>query len=209
MGYEAQVAGVGDNATGKHVKNTMVRWLKSRSIVEAAKRRQEVVERLNAMNIRLRFVNAGGTGSLDSSRKEAWVTEITAGSGFYAPGLFDHYASFRYKPAAYAVEVVRIPKAGIVTCMGGDTRRREQRIRISWRSPICLKDWSCSRWRAPARCKRQRACPLMSSSTWGSGILSSCEGRGAVRTVQGAVCSVARPYRGRICHLPWNGECFL
>lgn len=120
MGYEAQVAGVGDHAAGKYVKNTMVRWLKSRSIIEVAKRRQEVVERLNAMGIRLRFVNAGGTGSLDSSRKEAWVTEITAGSGFYAPGLFDHYASFRYKPAAaYAIEVVRIPKAGIVTCMGG------------------------------------------------------------------------------------------
>lgn len=120
MGYEAQVAGVGDNAAGKHMKNTMVRWLKSRSIVEAAKRRKEAVERLAAMDIRLRFVNAGGTGSLDSSREETWVTEITAGSGFYAPGLFDHYASFRYKPAAaYAVEVVRIPKAGIVTCMGG------------------------------------------------------------------------------------------
>ncbi|WP_456288745.1 amino acid deaminase/aldolase [Paenibacillus sp. AK002] len=120
MGYEAQVAGVGDNAAKKRMKNTMVRWLKKRSIVEAAKRRKEAVERLAAMDLRLRFVNAGGTGSLDSSREEAWVTEITAGSGFYAPGLFDHYASFRYKPAAaYAVEVVRIPKAGIVTCMGG------------------------------------------------------------------------------------------
>lgn len=120
MGYEAQVAGVGDQAAGKYLKNTMVRWLKSRSIVEAAKRRKEVVERLHAMDIRLRFVNAGGTGSMDSSRKEARVTEITVGSGFYAPGLFDHYASFRYKPAAaYAVEVVRIPKPGIVTCMGG------------------------------------------------------------------------------------------
>ncbi|MHA2856363.1 amino acid deaminase/aldolase [Paenibacillus lautus] len=120
MGYEAQVAGVGDNAAKKRMKNTMVRWLKNRSIVEAAKRRKEAVERLAAMDLRLRFVNAGGTGSLDSSREEAWVTEITAGSGFYAPGLFDHYASFRYKPAAaYAVEVVRIPKAGIVTCMGG------------------------------------------------------------------------------------------
>lgn len=120
MGYEAQVAGVGDNAAGKYLKNKTVRWLKRRSIVEAAKRRKEVVERLMAMDLRLRFVNAGGTGSMESSREEAWVTEITAGSGFYAPGLFDHYASFRYQPAAaYAVEVVRFPKAGIVTCMGG------------------------------------------------------------------------------------------
>lgn len=120
MGYEAQVAGVGDKTAGKYLKNKTVRWLKSRSIVEAAKRRKEAVERLMAMDLRLRFVNAGGTGSMESSREEAWVTEITAGSGFYAPGLFDHYASFRYQPAAaYAVEVVRFPKAGIVTCMGG------------------------------------------------------------------------------------------
>lgn len=120
MGYEAQVAGVGDNAAGKYLKNQTVRWLKKRSIVEAARRRKEVVERLAAMDIRPRFVNAGGTGSMESSREEAWVTEITAGSGFYAPGLFDHYASFRYKPAAaYAVEVVRIPKTGIATCLGG------------------------------------------------------------------------------------------
>ncbi len=120
MGYEAQVAGVGDNAAGKWLKNQAVQFLKKRSIVEAAKRRQEVVEQLALMKVALRFVNAGGTGSMESSRQEAWVTEITAGSGFYAPGLFDHYASFRYKPAAaYAVEVVRIPKPGLVTCMGG------------------------------------------------------------------------------------------
>lgn len=120
MGYEAQVAGVGDNVPGKRLKNTMVKWLKKRSIAEAAKRRKEAIDGISAMGISLRFVNAGGTGSMDSSREESCVTEITAGSGFFAPGLFDLYASFRYKPAAgYAVEVVRRPKADIVTCMGG------------------------------------------------------------------------------------------
>lgn len=120
MGYEAQIAGVGDNVPGKYLKNKIVQVLKKRSIIEAAKRRQEVVEGLQAMNVQLRFVNAGGTGSMDSSREEACVTEITAGSGFYAPGLFDNYSSFRYQPAVgYAVEVVRRPKPDVVTCLGG------------------------------------------------------------------------------------------
>ncbi|WP_308637512.1 amino acid deaminase/aldolase [Paenibacillus silvisoli] len=120
MGYEAQIAGVGDNMPGKMLKNRVVRWLKKRSVSEVAERRREVVEGLLELGAELRFVNAGGTGSLDSSRQERWVTEITAGSGFYAPGLFDHYASFRYEPAAaYAVEVVRRPRPDIVTCMGG------------------------------------------------------------------------------------------
>jgi len=66
------------------------------------------------------LVNAGGTGSLASAREEEVVTELTAGSGFYSPGLFDDYRGFRYAPAAgFAVEVVRRPRADIVTCMGG------------------------------------------------------------------------------------------
>lgn len=120
MGYEAQVAGVGDKVPGQAFKNSIIRVLKKRSIAEAARRRQEVVDGLTEMGVKLRFVNAGGTGSMDSSREEAVVTEITAGSGFYSPGLFDNYASFRFKPAVgYAVEVVRRPKPGVVTCLGG------------------------------------------------------------------------------------------
>ncbi|NQX64034.1 amino acid deaminase/aldolase [Paenibacillus qinlingensis] len=120
MGYEAQIAGVGDNVPGQAVKNVLIRRLKKSSIRKAAQWREKVVRELEAMGATLRFVNAGGTGSMDSSRAEASVTEITAGSGFYSPGLFDNYKSFRYKPAAgYAVEVVRRPQPNIVTCMGG------------------------------------------------------------------------------------------
>jgi D-serine deaminase-like pyridoxal phosphate-dependent protein len=120
MGYEAQIAGVGDNVPGQAAKNALIRRLKKSSIRKAAQWREEVVRGLEAMGAQLRFVNAGGTGSMDSSRAEALVTEITAGSGFYSPGLFDNYKSFHYKPAAgYAVEVVRRPQPNIVTCMGG------------------------------------------------------------------------------------------
>jgi D-serine deaminase-like pyridoxal phosphate-dependent protein len=120
MGYEAQIAGVGDNVPGQAAKNALIRRLKKSSIRKAAEWREEVVRGLEAMGAKLRFVNAGGTGSMDSSRAEASVTEITAGSGFYSPGLFDNYKSFHYKPAVgYAIEVVRRPQANIVTCMGG------------------------------------------------------------------------------------------
>jgi D-serine deaminase-like pyridoxal phosphate-dependent protein len=48
------------------------------------------------------------------------VTEITVGSGFYAPALFDNYRDFRYQPAAgYAIEIVRRPHPHIYTCLGG------------------------------------------------------------------------------------------
>lgn len=120
MGYEAQIAGVGDNVPGAALKNGLIRLLKKRSIREVAARRKAVVENLRSMGAAPGLVNAGGTGSLASSREEEVVTELTAGSGFYSPGLFDDYRGFRYAPAAgFAVEVVRRPRADIVTCMGG------------------------------------------------------------------------------------------
>lgn len=121
MGYEAQIAGVGDRVPGQSAKNAIVRFLKKRSIRDVAARRAEVVAGIRELGLPpLRFVNAGGTGSLASSREEEAVTELTAGSGFYSPLLFDNYGGFRYQPAAgFAAEIVRRPRADIVTCMGG------------------------------------------------------------------------------------------
>jgi D-serine deaminase-like pyridoxal phosphate-dependent protein len=65
-------------------------------------------------------VNGGGTGSLATTRLEPVVTEITVGSAFYSPALFDAYRDFRYLPAAgFAVEIVRRPAPTIYTCLGG------------------------------------------------------------------------------------------
>ncbi len=120
MGYESQVAGVVDNAPANAVKNRIVRALKRRSIPQVAKRRAEIVNEIQARGIELRFVNGGGTGSLASTREEQVVTEITVGSGFYSPVLFDYYQGFRYQPAAgYAIEIVRKPSKGRYTCLGG------------------------------------------------------------------------------------------
>ena len=120
MGYEAQIAGLGDNYPGQSAKNFMVKALKSSSIKAVAKRRKEVVEGLNGMGAQLELVNGGGTGSLESTREEEVVTELTVGSGFYASALFDNYSGFKHLPSAgYAIEVVRKPKPGIYTCHGG------------------------------------------------------------------------------------------
>lgn len=120
MGYEAQIAGLGDNVPGKGAMNAVIRFLKGRSIKEIAKRRTETVQALKATGADMPLVNGGGTGSLEWTKLESEVTEVTVGSGFYASGLFDNYSNFKHLPsAAYAVEIVRKPKPDLYTCHGG------------------------------------------------------------------------------------------
>ncbi|CAF3361564.1 unnamed protein product, partial [Rotaria sp. Silwood2] len=120
MGYEAQVAGLGENNPANGFKNYIIPFLKKKSITDYSKRRQEIVDYIKSKNHPLEIVNAGGTGSIESSKKEDWVTEITVGSGFYSPALFDYYNDFKHQPAAgFAVQIVRQPKPGFFTCLGG------------------------------------------------------------------------------------------
>lgn len=57
---------------------------------------------------------------METTVQEDVVTEVTVGSGFYSPTLFDHYTRFRHEPAAgFAIEVVRRPAPEIYTCQGG------------------------------------------------------------------------------------------
>jgi D-serine deaminase-like pyridoxal phosphate-dependent protein len=112
MFYDAQVAGLPD--AGPHV-----RLLKRRSVGELRERRRAVVEALRA-EVDLRFVNAGGTGSLHLFEGDPLLTELAAGSGLYGPTLFDGYDDFRPRPAmAFALPVVRRPASGYVTAYGG------------------------------------------------------------------------------------------
>ncbi len=120
MGYEAQIAGVQDAPPASFLKNQLVRTLKQRSIRELAARRGAVVHALREAGCGLRFVNGGGTGSIESTIAEKVVTEVTVGSGFYSPALFDHYTQFRHEPAAaFAIEIVRQPAPTTYTCQGG------------------------------------------------------------------------------------------
>ena len=120
MGYEGQIAGLNDAVPGQPVRNRIIRTLKARSIRDVHRRRGAIVAALTAAGHRLRFVNGGGTGSFESTARDPSVTELAAGSGFYLPGLFDHYAVDLGEPAAgFALPVTRRPAPGIVTCAGG------------------------------------------------------------------------------------------
>ncbi len=117
MAYEGQIAGVGnrrDSAMGL-VMSALQPW----SARELAQRRGEIVAAVRGI-ADLEFVNGGGTGSLESSAADSSLTELAAGSGLYSPGLFDGYAHFRHRPAAFAaLPVVRIPGPGWVTVFQG------------------------------------------------------------------------------------------
>lgn len=119
MGYEAQIAGLGNAPIGKPVMGFILRLLQFMSTAELQERRAAAVSAVGAI-ADLEFVNGGGTGSLESTSSDASVTEIAAGSGLFAPTLFDNYAHFRHAPAAFfALAVVRRPTPTIATLMGG------------------------------------------------------------------------------------------
>ena len=119
MAYEGQIAGVGDAPPGRPLYGRVLRAVQRRSALELAGRRAAVVRAVRAV-ADLRFVNGGGTGSLHTTGREKAVTELAAGSGLYHPRLFDHYRSFRGRPAAlFALPVVRRPAPGVATALGG------------------------------------------------------------------------------------------
>jgi D-serine deaminase-like pyridoxal phosphate-dependent protein len=125
MAYESQIAGLGDAPPGRRLRATAIRALQRRSAKELAVRRANVVEAVQellraASAEPLRFVNGGGTGSLELTSAEPTVTEIAAGSGLYGPTLFDAYSAFQPQPAAlFALPVVRKPSASVATVLGG------------------------------------------------------------------------------------------
>lgn len=120
MGYEAAIAGMGDQYPGKAAQNMVVKLIKNHATKAVAKRREDTVKALQADGAEFVFVNGGGTGSLEWTTDESVVTEATVGSGFYSSGLFDNYSNFYHYPSvAYAVEIVRHPRADIWTCHGG------------------------------------------------------------------------------------------
>ena len=119
MGYEGQIAGVGDDPAGQPLRALAIRFMQKRSAAELALRRAAVVRAVRAV-ADLEFVNGGGTGSAAGTSAEAAVTEIGAGSGLYHPALFDGFRSFTGRPAAlYALPVVRRPGPGVVTALCG------------------------------------------------------------------------------------------
>jgi D-serine deaminase-like pyridoxal phosphate-dependent protein len=119
MAYEAQIAGVGDAPPGKPLMGRAIRAMQRLSARELARRRARAVRAVREV-APLEFVNGGGTGSVERTVAESAVTEVAAGSGLYAPGLFSSYTAFTPRPAAlFALPVVRRPGPGVVTALGG------------------------------------------------------------------------------------------
>lgn len=117
MAYEGQIAGVTDAARTPY--GAAVRAMKRFSRPDVAARRAAAVAAVQEL-APLEFVNAGGTGSLESSASEDAVTEVAAGSGLLGPGLFDGYRDFRPEPALLlGASVVRRPAPGVATVLGG------------------------------------------------------------------------------------------
>ena len=117
LSYEGQVAGTANKGEG--IRPRAVRALQRRSMRELATRRPEIIAAVQEVTD-LEFVNGGGTGSLEISAAEGSLTELGAGSGVFAPALFDHYQNFQHEPAAFfARPVVRRPGEQWVTVAGG------------------------------------------------------------------------------------------
>ena len=164
MFYDAQIAGLPDSSPA-------VRQVKARSHRELLTRRAEIVAAARAL-ADLDFVNGGGTGSLHVTGLDPSLTELAAGSGLYAPTLFDGYDGLALEPAAFfGTPVVRRPAAGIVTAYGGGyiasgppgwSRVPDARSRSRGSS-------SCAR-RAPARCRPRSRAPLPTTLSLGDRI---------------------------------------
>ena len=114
MFYEAQVAGVPDNVRGIGV----VKRLSMRRLVAIRGEVAATIARLTGETPEI--INSWGTGSVAESAAAPAVTEVTAGSGLYVPGLFDNYRTFTPRPSLFfALPAVRTPARGLTTFLYG------------------------------------------------------------------------------------------
>jgi D-serine deaminase-like pyridoxal phosphate-dependent protein len=118
MGYEGHVAGVGDRPPNP-LLGAGLRAMQRAAVAQLAERRAAVVAAVREV-APVPLVNGGGSGSLETTAAEPAVTEVTAGSGLFAPSLFDRYRAFRPRPAAFfCLPVVRRPDDRTATVLGG------------------------------------------------------------------------------------------
>ena len=113
MGYEAQIAGVSDQFG---LLTPLIKILKNLSKKKILSFRAEAKSIIGD----LEFFNGGGTGSLFFTNEDDSIDELTIGSGFYCPTLFDGYDDLNLSPAIFfSLPVTRHPEDNIITCLGG------------------------------------------------------------------------------------------
>ncbi len=120
MGYEAQIAGMGEKNPFSPMLNPAKWFIKYMSVRDVYKKRQVIHEYLKEENFKIDFYNGGGSGSQLSTAEEPWITEVTVGSGFLQSHLFDYYKDNKSVPAfCFALQVTRNPEPGFYTCKSG------------------------------------------------------------------------------------------
>lgn len=120
MGYDAQLAGLQDANPFHRAMNLAARAVRAVSRSRVRAQRQALSEALARDGYHVEIANGGGSGSIDHAPREPWLTEVTAGSGFLGPHLFDYFTNVRFEPAFFvALQVVRTSDEGYVTCQGG------------------------------------------------------------------------------------------
>ncbi|MGE7692568.1 amino acid deaminase/aldolase [Lysinibacillus sp. NPDC094177] len=119
MGYEAQIAGVG-NRPANAVKGRLIEVMQLQAKKQVTQFRRLAIAHIKAYFPSLHFVNGGGSGSMAYTAQQKEVSEITVGSAFYAPALFDQFTHLQLEKAAgFALSVTRKPEKNIVVCHGG------------------------------------------------------------------------------------------
>ncbi|KAA0965731.1 amino acid deaminase/aldolase [Sporosarcina sp. ANT_H38] len=119
MGYEAQIAGVADIPVARW-QSALVKPLKRLSRKDVRNFRKSAVNIIREKSPSFRFVNGGGSGSIDFTSGEEEVTELTIGSAFYFPALFSRYQNLPLETAAtFALRITRMPEPGVIVCHGG------------------------------------------------------------------------------------------
>ena len=161
---------------------------------ELAPRRAAVVAAVREV-APLRFVNGGGTGSVERTAAEPAVTEVAAGSGLYGPTLFDAY---RALPPAAGGTVRAAGRAAAGRRHGDAARRRlpglgRGRRATGCPAPVPAAGAAGSTGRR-ARARSRRRCVGPGAARWGRrhGVDAPRQGGRAVRAVRLAASGSGR-----------------
>lgn len=119
MGYEAQVAGLGDRNPFKRAMNPLFRMVRRVSRKRIRIKRSGVPRVFELCGMKLEIFNGGGTGSFNWANQEPSLTELTAGSALFCSHLFDAYSNINFEAASYFALPVCRTSPGHVTCLGG------------------------------------------------------------------------------------------
>ena len=210
MSYEAHIAGVGDRPPGRlgAGMGAALAAMQRASARELAARRAAVVAAVREV-APLRFVNGGGTGSVERTAAEDAVTEVAAGSGLYGPTLFDAYRAFTPRPAAlFALPVVRRPVGrGSRPCSAAATRPRARAGADRLVRPVLPAGLRLDRREGGGevqtpRARRCRRGPADRRPR----VVPPRQGGRAVRALQRAAPGRGRRDRGHRAHLPRRGK---